>query len=130
MAKSTSKAAKAARARRAEEKAAKLAAAGAGTSAAPDKAAKAAKVSKSDQPFKVRATQPGYYDNVTRREGDVFMCANEQAFSSKWMERVSPRTPEKVTTGQEELNRKHDELLSDKLERKGATGGANPLGAD
>jgi hypothetical protein len=80
-------------------------------------------------PFKVRATQPGFYDNIRRREGNVFTIQNEGEFSTVWMERVSKSTPEKTTTGQEEINRQHDEVLSDKLAGK-ATSGANPLGAE
>ena len=93
------------------------------------KAEKAAKSAKGDGPFKVRAIAPGYYDLVRRRDGDVFTIKNQQEFSSKWMVRVPASTPDKVTTGQEEINRQHDEVLSDKLKTK-ATGGANPLGAE
>jgi hypothetical protein len=63
-------------------------------------------------PRKVRALKMGYYDHVRRREGDVFILndpANE--FSSKWMEYVDARTPTKVTTGAEDLRKKHDEIL-------------------
>lgn len=81
------------------------------------------------KPQRVRATAPGYYDNVRRREGNVFTIQNDREFSSKWMERVSRNTPEHTTTGQEEINRQHDEVLGDKLKNK-ATGGANPLGAE
>lgn len=53
----------------------------------------------------------GYYGDIRRREGDVFLIANEEAFSTRWMEYVDARTPEKVTTGQQVINRKHDEQL-------------------
>ncbi len=79
-------------------------------------------------PTKVRATQAGYYDNARRREGDVFTIQNSGEFSEKWMEKVDKSTPEKTTTGQEVINRDHDDVLKDKLAGR-ATGGANPLGA-
>jgi hypothetical protein len=61
---------------------------------------------------KVRATKPGYYDDKRRRTGDVFVVAAGDPLSDKWMEPVDPRTPEKLTTGAEELKRKHDEALA------------------
>lgn len=64
-----------------------------------------------DNPIKVRATAVGYYDHVRRREGDVFVIANEGAFSEKWMEVVDPRTRERVTTAKQALEQKHDELI-------------------
>lgn len=79
---------------------------------------------------RVRATAPGFYDNKRLREGDVFTIKSASEFSSKWMVYVDKNTPEKITTGAEELQRKHDEVLNDKLAEKGATGGANPLGAE
>jgi len=63
-------------------------------------------------PIKVRAIALGYYDHCRRRIGDVFLIANERAFSSRWMERVDPRTPEKITTSKEALKQKHDEILA------------------
>lgn len=66
-------------------------------------------------PIKVRATQVGYYDHARRREGDVFIIANEQAFSARWMERVDPRTRERLTTAPQALQQKHDEILGGKV---------------
>ena len=62
-------------------------------------------------PIKVRALEMGYYDHARRREGDVFIIANERAFSARWMERVDLRTPEHVTTAPAALRKKHDEIL-------------------
>lgn len=142
MAKKRSAAAERGAARRARlkaEKAAAKLAGGTGPDAAtgaqagpgePTKAsgAKGAKPAKGDQPFKVRATRPGYYDLVRRREGDVFTVSGKQAFSSRWMERVSPDTPDKITTGQQHLQQAHDEVLAEKMGGK-ATGDASPLGS-
>lgn len=38
--------------------------------------------------MKVKATQPGYYGNELKKEGDVFHIDGQQAFSEKWMEKV------------------------------------------
>ncbi len=54
-------------------------------------------------PERVRATQIGFYDNARRREGDVFTLSKASHFSERWMERVSPDTPEKVTTSAQAL---------------------------
>jgi hypothetical protein len=64
--------------------------------------------------IKVEATQVGQYDQIRRRVGDVFVITSEAAFSDKWMRRVDPATPERLTTGQEALRREHDALLSGK----------------
>jgi hypothetical protein len=80
--------------------------------------------------FKVRATQMGYYDNARRRAGDVFVLRDPAVFSDTWMVRVDAQTPERITTGGEELKRKHDELLGAKITPgAGAVEGDNPLGA-
>jgi len=55
--------------------------------------------------MKVRALQVGFYDNVRRRVGDVFVITSESAFSPRWMVRVPETTPERVTGSQEALNR-------------------------
>jgi len=85
------------------------------------------------RPFKVRATQLGYYDHIRRREGDVFVVSGERAFSAKWMERVDSRTPDSLTTGSVALRRAHDELVSGKTPRQGTSfadeSSDNPLGA-
>jgi hypothetical protein len=61
--------------------------------------------------IRVRALKLGYYDDARRREGDVFTIRNEKEFSRLWMERVPFDTPERVTTGNEELRRMHDETI-------------------
>lgn len=65
--------------------------------------------------IKVRATQKGYYDNKRRRVGDVFLITKESEFSKKWMERVDRNTPERLTTGRQELKQQHDEVVSGRL---------------
>ena len=42
--------------------------------------------------MKVRATRLGYYNHRRRREGEVFKLLSENAFSSKWMEKVDDGT--------------------------------------
>jgi len=74
-----------------------------------------------DNPIKVRAIRVGYYDHVRRREGDVFIIANEQAFSEKWMEQVDPRTRERTTSAKQALEREHDAILGGRV-TGGATG--------
>lgn len=90
------------------------------------------------QKVKVRATRMGYYDHVRRREGDVFaytLGPKEKALPS-WVEPVDPRTPERVTTGVQELRQKHDEILRDRMPAQGTplahdepNAKDNPLGA-
>ena len=63
-------------------------------------------------PFKVRATEIGYYDLKRRRVGDVFVVQRESEFSSRWMERVGARVPERETSGQQQLKAQHDEILA------------------
>lgn len=67
---------------------------------------------------RVRATKVCYYDDKRRRVGDVFTISDEKnktgglkEFSSKYMELVDPRTPEKITTGAEVLKQQHDDIL-------------------
>jgi hypothetical protein len=113
----------------APKRAAKTAAGAAGATGAAAGGNAQKKAAGGGGPIKVRALQAGYYDNVRRREGDVFVIQHSGEFSSKWMERVGKNTPEKVTTGQEQINAEHDKVLNEKLAGK-ATGGANPLGAE
>jgi hypothetical protein len=85
--------------------------------------------------IRVRAIRLGYYDEIRRREGDVFTIANEQAFSETWMQRVDPHTPERVTTGAQALRKFHDEEMRAKApggmltdaEEPTATGDLDPL---
>lgn len=82
-------------------------------------------------PRRVRATRLGYYDNKRRREGNVFTIQSSQEFSDAWMEYVDKRTPESITTGQQQIDEARAEILGERFEAKrGATGGENPLGAD
>jgi hypothetical protein len=82
---------------------------------------------------KVRAIATGYYGNIRRRVGDVFKIrpiykirqstttgdvppsrgkddplVEIDEFSERWMEDVDASTPERVTTGAEELKAIHD----------------------
>jgi len=55
----------------------------------------------------------------------------ESQFSEKWMERVDPTTPEKVTTPSEALKQKHDEQMAARHSGGGTpTGASSPLGDD
>lgn len=42
--------------------------------------------------IEVRATAPGYYGLIYRREGDVFEVESEAALSAAWMERTDGET--------------------------------------
>jgi hypothetical protein len=85
-------------------------------------------------PQKVRAIRLGYYDHVRRRVGDVFTI-QARAFSAVWMEHVDPNTPERLTTGAQDLRRQHDEILSGRAPSHDDDGSAraededNPLNA-
>lgn len=92
------------------------------------------------QKIKVRATRLGYYDHVRRREGDVFTytvtereAAVKKGALPDWVEPVDPRTPERITTGVEELRKKHDQIIQERNPRAGTPlvhdEGDNPLGA-
>jgi hypothetical protein len=65
--------------------------------------------------IRVRATAMGYYGDARRREGDIFTIANEREFSSRWMERVSPKARERTTTGKQALQKHHDETNKARL---------------
>lgn len=80
-------------------------------------------------------------DGITPRTKDVkrWLTVDEQ-FSDKWMEKVAADTPERITTGQEEIRRQHDEEIKARLQpgqRVGPDdvpdnippGTRNPLGA-
>lgn len=81
--------------------------------------------------------QMGYYGDVRRREGDVFVITDIKHFSKRWMEFVDKRTPNKVTTGNEDLRKKHQELVNEKSKGGQLTDadtgsldpGDNPLGS-
>jgi hypothetical protein len=85
------------------------------------------------RPFKVEAIQMGFYDLKRRRPGDVFMV-EPAMFSEKWMRRVDPATPEKITTGNQDLRKQHDEILQQKIKDSATNGpdagsGPNPIDA-
>lgn len=63
------------------------------------------------RPIKVRALQLGFYGDVRRRVGDVFIIKNEQAFSSRWMQKVHPNTPEIYTPLTVAMAEKNEQLL-------------------
>jgi hypothetical protein len=93
--------------------------------------------------IKVRATQPGYYGDARRREGDVFFidgavyprdhekAGQVMAFSDKWMERVDDSVPERTTTSAEALQAEHDRILGGKVaEASASRDESNPIGGD
>lgn len=66
--------------------------------------------------LKVRATRMVHYGLKRRRVGDVFVLRDPAHFSAKSMERVDAATPERITTGQQEIRRQHDEILGGRVE--------------
>lgn len=46
--------------------------------------------------IRVRATQPGYYDHVMRKVGEVFVLSDKKLFSHRWMESVDGEVDEEV----------------------------------
>lgn len=52
------------------------------------KEAKETKDKKSDGPIKVKAVALGFYDNLRRRPGAIFMIKSEKEFSKNWMVRM------------------------------------------
>lgn len=72
-------------------------------------------------PIKVMATQLGYYGDMRRRPGDVFSIQSEREFSKRWMERVDPRTPDKITTPSQALKQRHDEILGGRVAERAAS---------
>ena len=106
-----------------------------------DPQARQAKVDEAMRPKKgsirVMATKVGYYDDKRRRIGDVFTVSAERnekggyrEFSDKWMERVDEDTPERITTGNEDIRRQHDEILKAKSMGGIHTGPDNPTGGE
>lgn len=79
-------------------------------------------------PKKVRAIRMGYLRHSRRRAGDVFLIYNAREFSPKWMEYAGANDAEKITTGQQELERQRRESLEDRIAKKKAgTGDADVL---
>ncbi len=76
---------------------------------------------------RVMATEPGYYDHARRRVGDVFTMAVLDLDGGRpkpgggvsrpcsWVEEVDPRTPERLTGAQDNINRQHDEILGGRV---------------
>jgi hypothetical protein len=88
-----------------------------------------------DKPLRVRATKMGYFNEERKREGDVFVLPSSRYFSKKWMEIVPDRTPLRATTGKEELEKQHRDILRQKAagEFPGVDNppdGPDPIGAD
>lgn len=80
-------------------------------------------------PKKVRAIRMGYLRHARRRAGDVFLIYNAAEFSSAWMEYAGSNDPEKITTGQQELEKQRRDTLEDRIAKKKAgTGDADVLG--
>lgn len=80
--------------------------------------------------IRVQAKAIGYYDDVIRRVGDVFDIADEAAFSDKWMRRVSPRTPERITGSNAALERaKKGEPVNEAAEEPRGGAGGDVLGS-
>lgn len=94
--------------------------------------------------MKVRVIEgmQGYYDHLRRHERDVFTIPDAPtrgvskaefdqfpvlasvadkngqvpvAFSARWMEPVSRTTPERTSTAQEQINKKHDEEMASRM---------------
>jgi hypothetical protein len=71
------------------------------------------------QTRKVRATAPCYYNDESKRTGDVFCIRPPYTIDgitydefSKAMEDVDEDTPEHTTTGKEQLRKEHDEIMA------------------
>lgn len=87
---------------------------------------------------KVQAIATGYYNDARRRVGDVFHINHPDDFSERWMQRVDADTPEKITTGQQELSKANQEQLAARrggaavgtVGGPGPTGAGNPLGVE
>lgn len=75
--------------------------------------------------LKVRATMLGYYGDVRRRVGDVFVLTDQAHYTTRWMEPVDPLMREKITSGPQALKNQHDELLRERYIPAGGTPLAN-----
>ena len=74
-------------------------------------------------PVRVQATKKGFYQHKRRRVGDVFTIPAMTHFSKAWMIVVPDHTPERITTGAQDLQQQHDEILGAKFNRAAATSG-------
>lgn len=90
----------------------------------------AAPVIGSGGPIRVRATRMGYYNNLRRREGDVFTLHDARLFSKNWMVVVPVATPERHTRANEALKREHDEVLAETLGKGAAVQAQRPADPD
>lgn len=89
---------------------------------------------------KVRALRMGYFDNKRVRAGDVIWIHKADDFSPDWMEYAGSNEPEKITTGNEDLRKQHQEVMEAKagdrmvdvehVVKGRGTGSADPLGAE
>lgn len=90
----------------------------------------ATKTTKRDETLvKVRAFRMGEFDLKRRREGDVFLIPRWR-FSDTWMEEVDAHTPERLTTGKEQLQKEHADIraLKSPALMEAPTGNTNVLG--
>lgn len=85
-------------------------------------------------PVKVQAQRMGFYDEIRRRVGDVFTLKDPAHFSTTWMRIVPGSTPERITSGQQELRRQHTEEMQSRAQAASVaplpgvpTGAADPL---
>lgn len=74
-------------------------------------------------PVRVQATKKGFYDLKRRRVGDVFTVPSLRHVSKNWMVVVPDGTPERITTGAQDLQQQHDEILGATFNRAAATSG-------
>lgn len=88
--------------------------------------------------MRVKATKTGFYNHIRRREGDVFtlipvstverdekgqvkfdatgnttpvVISPDKQFSPRWMEKVSNKAREAVSTAQGSVNKQHDDIV-------------------
>lgn len=73
--------------------------------------------------IKVQAVAVGYYGLERKRPGDVFYIANEQEFSSRWMERVDRSTPLSTTTPNQAIRKETDQIAQGKRAEAAARSG-------
>lgn len=85
--------------------------------------------------IRVRATRIGYFEHKRRRPGDTFTIQSMDQFGT-WMEFVDKRTKESITTPNEAIQQRHDEILGGRAvgdrsgEQQADEHDDNPLNAD
>jgi hypothetical protein len=73
--------------------------------------------------IRVRALKMGYYNDIRRRTGDVFLIRSEREFSDLWMRKVKAETPLRQTGPNAAIRAQHDEILANRIaEREMLTG--------